>query len=225
MCIKPIQEGWLRIDYRLHEFVRSELCPGTGIGPANFWAGLACLVERYGGENAQLLGRRDELQAEIDTWFQQEPESRLDTEAQREFLENIGYLVPDGPDFEVSVGNVDPEIARIAGPQLVVPVDNARYALNAANARWGSLYDALYGTDVIPETPGTERGSIYNPERGANVVQRAAEFLDEAIPLAKGSHGSIAEYRIDGPADDCRLMARLQDGREVGLMSPDSFVR
>ncbi|MDJ0926780.1 MAG: malate synthase G [Gammaproteobacteria bacterium] len=224
MCIKPIQEGWLRIDYRLHEFVRSELCPGTGIGPANFWAGLACLVDRYGGENAELLRRRDELQAEIDTWLQQQSDSRPDTQSQRDFLESIGYLVPDGPDFEVSVRNVDPEIASIAGPQLVVPVDNARYALNAANARWGSLYDALYGTDAIAETPGTERGSIYNPERGAQVVHRAAEFLDEAIPLAKDSHGSVAAYRIDGAADDYRLMARLQDGREVGLLAPDAFV-
>ncbi len=224
MCEKPIQEGWLQIDHRLHEFVQTELCPGSGVAPATFWAGLATLVDRFGPENAALLKIRDALQAEIDAWFRNRGPGQPPDREHVEFLERIGYLTPEHEDLAISSENVDPELAQLAGPQLVVPVDNARYALNAANARWGSLYDAFYGTDIIPEEPGLERGEIYNPHRGERVVQQVAELLDQLLPLSDGSHADVEAFAVRGPEQARELQLRLAGGASTNLADPAAFV-
>jgi malate synthase len=184
------------IDARLHDFVNREAVPGTGIDATAFWLGFAALVARLAPRNAALLERRDSLQAQIDDWHRQHPGASFDPADYRAFLTRIGYLVPDRGPFRISTDNVDAEIAQIAGPQLVVPVDNARYALNAANARWGSLYDALYGTDAIPQDEQEPRGGGYDPARGARVIRFARDFLDQHFPLREGSHRDTLGYRI-----------------------------
>jgi len=219
-----IQEGWLRIDPVLHDFVRRELCPGSGVSAVTFWAGLAILVERFGEENAELLQRRDRLQSQIDAWLARCYPETPAPEDQRRFLSDIGYLAPDHGPFEIHNGVADPEIAAMAGPQLVAPVDNARYALNATNARWGSLYDALYVSDVVPERDGASRGDIYNPARGARVVELAAAFLDQALPLQEGSHCDVVAYRLRETDRGCQLRMELADCSETVLADGDAFV-
>ena len=177
-----IEIAGLQIARELHDFVVNEAAPGTGIDPQAFWTGFSAIVHDLAPKNRALLARRDEMQEKVDAWYR-ENGAPSDMEAYKGFLKEIGYLLPEGPAFKVTTTNVDPEIAEIAGPQLVVPVINARYAINAANARWGSLYDALYGTDAIPETDGAERGAGYNPKRGEKVIAWAKAFLDEAVPL------------------------------------------
>src|ERR1700761_2295436 len=174
----------------LRDFVNQEVLPGTAVAAEAFWQGLSDLLRELGPVNQALLARRDELQAKIDAWHQKHPGPAFDAAAYRGFLKEIGYLTDEVPAFQVETANVDPEMAHIAGPQLVVPVDNARYALNAANARWGSLYDALYGTDAIPEA-GAARGGAYNPVRGERVIAYVREFLDQHFPLASGSHREV----------------------------------
>ncbi len=206
-----IAVGGLQVAAPLYDLIRDEIAPGTGIQPDAFWASLAGIVAELGPRNRALLAERDALQAKIDDWHLarrkhsseagagQGPGQDLDVAAYKAFLTDIGYLVPEGPDFSVTTGEVDPEISSIAGPQLVVPVNNARYALNAANARWGSLYDALYGTDAISEDGGAERGGAFNPQRGERVVATAMAFLDEHFPIAGGaSHGAVDGYRVEG---------------------------
>jgi malate synthase len=183
------------------------------------WSLIEDLVNELGPKNAALLRRRDELQRKIDEYLLLSRERGLDIGDYREFLLQIGYLVPEGPAFEVVTANVDPEIAEIAGPQLVVPVDKARYALNAANARWGSLYDALYGTDVIPETDGAERGSTYNARRGALVIEHANRFLDEAVPLRWGTWSEVTEITIS----DGTLHCTVSSGQSTKLEDIDQF--
>jgi malate synthase len=180
----------------LKDFVDHEALPGTGIAPAAFWAGLARIVADFAPRNAALLARRDALQAEIDAWHAAHRGRPVEQDGYTAFLREIGYLLPAPPHVGVSTENVDAEIARIAGPQLVVPVNNARYALNAGNARWGSLYDALYGTDAIADDDGAARGRGFNPVRGARVVARAKAFLDTAIPLRAGCHADATGYTI-----------------------------
>jgi malate synthase len=197
----------LKVATELAQFVASEASPGTGIDPAAFWAGFAAILRDLAPRNRALLARRDELQAKIDAWHLARRDQAHDAEAYRAFLTEIGYLAPEGPDFKAATANVDPEIGSIAGPQLVVPVLNARFALNAANARWGSLYDALYGTDAIPEDGGATRGGGYNAVRGAKVIERARAFLDEHFPLASGSHRDLDSYG--------GLAARLRDLAQV----------
>ncbi|HEX5326046.1 MAG TPA: malate synthase G [Acetobacteraceae bacterium] len=189
--------GGLTIARALRDFVNDEAIPGTGLDPASFWQRFARLVNDLGPRNRSLLARRDDLQRRIDAWHHENRGNPIDRTGYQTFLRDIGYLQPEPPDFAIRTANVDAEIARIAGPQLVVPVTNARYALNAANARWGSLYDALYGTDAIPEDGGATRDSQYNPLRGARVVARAREFLDQAVPLATGSHANATGYTIE----------------------------
>ena len=187
----------LAVGAPLHELVQNEALPGTGVDPDRFWAGLAGLIADFAPRNRELLERREELQAAIDGWHKARRGQAHDPAEYRAFLEEIGYLVPEGPDFSVSTANVDPELALTPGPQLVVPVMNARYALNAANARWGSLYDALYGTDALGDLP--EPGP-YDPARGDRVIAWARDFLDRVAPLAEGSHADVDEYRVEAGA-------------------------
>ena len=186
----------LRVAKELDDFITAEATPGTGVSADDFWAGFAAIVRDLTPRNRALLAKRDELQARIDAWHQDRRGQTHNATAYKAFLREIGYLVPEGGDFEIATDNVDAEIATIAGPQLVVPVMNARFALNAANARWGSLYDALYGTDVIAESPGREKGTSYNPARGELVIERAARELDAIAPLAGASHSEVTAYRI-----------------------------
>ncbi|HSA79655.1 MAG TPA: malate synthase G [Geminicoccaceae bacterium] len=214
-----IDAGDLRVARALYDFIEDEALPGTGVAAQRFWSALAGIIRELGPRNRELLIRRDELQANIDAWHLERRGERFDPAAYKSFLGEIGYLLLEGDDFEVGTTNVDPEIARIAGPQLVVPVTNARYALNAANARWGSLYDALYGTDTIPEDGGAERGADFNPARAGRVITFARDFLDQAAPLAHGSHHDAAAY----VAMDGRLAVTLPDRRVTGLAAPDKF--
>jgi malate synthase len=192
-----IEIAGLRVAGELYTFVADEALPGTGIGEIAFWKGFAAIVNDLAPRNRALLAGRDELQARLDAWYAANG-APADMAAYKSFLTEIGYLVPEGPDFTVTTQNVDPEIAQVAGPQLVVPVMNARYALNAANARWGSLYDALYGTDAIAEQDGAEKGSAYNPVRGARVIAWARNFLDQAVPLASGKWAEVSRVLIEG---------------------------
>jgi len=203
----------LQVAQELHQFIETEVLPGTGIAADRFWAGLDALVADLAPKNIALLAERDRLQAELDAWHQAHPGPIADMPAYRAFLEQIGYLVQQPAEVQVTTANVDAELATQAGPQLVVPISNARYALNAANARWGSLYDALYGTDAIPETDGAEKGRGYNPARGAKVIAFARDFLDQAAPLASGSHHDATGYTIVAGA----LQVTLQDGAVSGL--------
>lgn len=220
-----IQEGGLQIAKVLHDLIANEVIPGTGISSDQFWASFEKLVTELGPRNKALLAKRDELQAKIDEWHISRADQPRDPAAYKEFLTEIGYLLPEGEDFYVSTTNVDPEIGRVAGPQLVVPVMNARYALNAANARWGSLYDALYGTDVIDETDGKEKTKEFNPKRGAAVVAYAANFLDEAVPLATGKHADATKYEVrEDSSGWWTLVVTLSDGSETALELPSQFI-
>src|SRR4051794_5638194 len=213
-----IETAGLQVARELHEFI-AEALPGTGVAADAFWSGLAGLIRDLGPRNAALLARRDALQAQIDRWHLDRKGKRFDEAEYEAFLREIGYLQPEPSPFEVATENVDPEIASIAGPQLVVPVSNARYALNAANARWGSLYDALYGTDALPDANGAARGRGFNPKRGEKVVQNAKQVLDQAAPLATGSHADAKRYRVQGGA----LVVETANG-PAPLAEPAQFV-
>src|SRR5688572_9889940 len=205
--------GGLKVAEVLHDFVELEVLPGTGIEAPALWAGFDKLVRRLAPRNRALLRRRDALQSAIDAWHRKHRGTTFDRPAYAAFLRDIGYLEPEGPDFTVDTANVDDEIARIAGPQLVVPVTNARYALNAANARWGSLYDALYGTDAIPEDGGAERGRGYNPLRGRKVIDYARGVLDDVAPLGGASWRDATGLHIARG----RLVVSLGNWKEAGL--------
>ena len=176
----------LQVANELHRFIEDRVLPAAGVDSAAFWQGFDAIVADLAPKNASLLAERDRLQVELDTWHKLNPGPITDMPAYRAHLEKIGYLLPQPADVQTTTANVDAELALQAGPQLVVPILNARYALNAANARWGSLYDALYGTDAIPETEGAEKGSGYNPVRGAKVIAFARDVLDQAAPLVNG---------------------------------------
>lgn len=195
-----IQVGSLQIAPVLHQLLENDIAPGTGIEPAAFWAALESLVNILGPRNRELLSIRDDMQLKIDQWHRDNPGANYNKAAYKKFLGEIGYLLPESDDFAINTENVDEEVAVLAGPQLVVPVMNARYALNAANARWGSLYDALYGTDVIPQDNGAERAGGYNPVRGDRVIAYARDFLDQHCPLENGSHADATHYRIKNGA-------------------------
>jgi malate synthase len=210
----------LRVANVLYEFINKEALPGTGLSPEFFWNGVAALVRDLGPRNRELLATRDLLQAKIDNFHRANAGKPVPIKDYRSFLHDIGYLIPEVAAFAIRVGQVDREIAEVAGPQLVVPLSNARYALNAANARWGSLYDALYGTDAIPEDEGAARGSSYNKIRGERVIARGRELLDEAVPLANGSHKDVLRYSISAG----KVVAALSNGSRAALRQADAFV-
>jgi malate synthase len=218
-----VERSGLKVAAELDTLVSEQAAPGTGVDPAAFWRGFAGIVADLAPKNRALLARRDEIQAKIDGWHLGRKGSSFDAAAYRRFLTEIGYLLPAPDDLTIGTTRVDDEIARVAGPQLVVPVMNARYALNAANARWGSLYDALYGTDVIAEEPGREKGRGYNPARGELVIARAGEILDQLVPLHGASHADVAAYGIGDGAGERQLRAILRDGGNTGLADPAQF--
>ena len=214
-----IAAGGLQVDKELYDFINDEALPGTGVSQEAFWSGFDRLVHGLAPRNRQLLDKREELQRRIDAWYRENHDEPIDLQEYKTMLQEIGYLVPEGEDFSATTANIDPEISTVAGPQLVVPLTIARYALNAANARWGSLYDALYGTDAIPEDGGCERTAEYNPVRGTRVIAWARDFLDRVTPLAGGSHAAAAQYA----AADGALAVTLQDGSTTGLADPSKF--
>ena len=209
----------LSIARPLFDLVHDEIAPGTGISSDRAWQGFADIVREFTPRNRALLARRDELQARVDAWHLAHRGQPHDAAAYKQHLRDIGYLLPEADDFSIATDNVDDEIARIAGPQLVVPVNNARYALNAANARWGSLFDALYGTDAIPETDGAEKKGTFNPLRGARVIAYAKALLDEAAPLEAGSYIDAIAYAVKSG----RLVVTLSSGAQTGLRDPGQF--
>lgn len=215
-----IQKGGLQIAQELYNLVENEIAPGTGVDVDHFWAEFEAILTDLAPKNKALLAKRDELQAQIDAWHKERSGQKHDAVAYKAYLQEIGYLLPEGEDFKITTENVDQEIAEQAGPQLVVPVKNARFALNAANARWGSLYDALYGTDAISEEGGAERAGGYNPTRGAKVIAFARNHLNNAAPLAAGSHVDSTSYSVV----DGQLVVALADGSTTGLAQPEKFV-
>ena len=214
----------LQVATELFRFVEDKVLPGTGVDSAKFWAGFDAIVSDLAPKNAALLAERDRIQTEMDQWHTAHPGPISDMAAYRAFLEKIGYTVPVPADVKVTTSNVDAELATQAGPQLVVPILNARYALNAANARWGSLYDALYGTDAIPETDGADKGKGYNPVRGAKVIAWARNFLDQSAPLEGASHKESTGYRVEFVNGGGKLVVALSNGKTTGLLQPEQFV-
>ncbi len=208
----------LEINEVLYDFVNREALPGTGIQARAFWSGFAALVRLLAPRNAALLQRRDELQSKIDDWHRTHPGAAFDHSSYKAYLREIGYLIPEGQPFAADTADVDAEIATIAGPQLVVPINNARYALNAANARWGSLYDALYGTDAIPDDGSATTGR-YDPQRGARVIAFVRDFLDQHFALAEGSHRDAAAYRLAAQG----LQVQLTGGNVTYLKDAAAF--
>ena len=216
-----ITKHHLSIHAGLVNLLENDILPGLAISEDQIWAGFSKLVHDLAPKNRALLETRQQLQQQIDQWHQEHPQGLSQNfSAYKQFLMDIGYLVAEGEQFSADTQNVDDEIAHIAGPQLVVPVNNARFALNAANARWGSLYDAYYGTDAIDEKQGREKSGAYNPIRGKAVIQKAAEFLDQSAPLAKGQHADVTDYQIGSG----ELQASLNDGSTVGLAKPEQFL-
>ena len=216
---KRVMIGSLSIDPALEALVREEIIPGLGLDAEDFWNSFSQILNDLTPRNRELLEKRDRIQQQIDDWHLNRMGKPHDPQAYQEFLRSIDYLVPEGPDFKITTTGVDPEISQIPGPQLVVPVSNARYALNAANARWGSLLDAAYGTDVIPETEGAERGISYNPQRGEKVFEFVHGVLDASAPLAEGSFSRITGFSVD----QGRLRMTLEGGHETGLQNPEQF--
>ena len=230
--LEPVTIRNLRIARPLYDLVQSEIAPGTGLDSDEVWTSLGAIVEDLGPENRRLLEVRARHEQEIDAWHQDRARERAnqaldphayDPHEYKNFLQEIGYLLPEDGPFKITTADVDPEISSIAGPQLVVPVDNARYALNAANARWGSLYDALYGTDVIGEEDGAERETAYNPVRGSRVVEWTERFLDEVVSLEEGLYAEVIEFLLESDDGPMQLVCVLADGRTTGLADPSHF--
>ncbi|MFY9179461.1 MAG: malate synthase G, partial [Venatoribacter sp.] len=215
-----VQKGGVQVAQALYDFVNEKALPGTGLDAEKFWAGFDALINDLAPKNKALLNKRLELQEKIDAYHQERKGQPHNAVEYKAFLQEIGYLLPEGEDFQASTQNVEPEIGQIAGPQLVVPIMNARFALNAANARWGSLYDALYGTDAISEEDGAEKGSSYNKVRGDKVIAWARNFLDTAAPLLGASHADSTGYAIEGG----KLVVSLKDGNTATLKNASQLV-
>ncbi|MBT6423286.1 MAG: malate synthase G [Porticoccaceae bacterium] len=213
-----IEESGLQVAKPIHDLVNQAILPGTGVSESAFWVGFAAILAEFGPRNRALLDKRDQLQAQIDQWHSANSDG-FEFAQYKAFLQEIGYLVPEGGDFAVSPDNVDTEIAVQAGPQLVVPIMNARFALNAVNARWGSLYDALYGNDVISEEEGAEKAGAYNPARGQKVIDYGRDFLDDAAPLSSGSHHQATRYTVV----ERQLKVQLESGSNTTLQVPEQL--
>ena len=213
-----IEESGLQVAKPIHDLVNQAILPGTGVSESAFWVGFAAILAEFGPRNRALLDKRDQLQAQIDQWHSENSDG-FEFAQYKAFLQEIGYLVPEGGDFAVSPDNVDTEIAVQAGPQLVVPIMNARFALNAVNARWGSLYDALYGNDVISEEEGAEKAGAYNPARGQKVIDYGRDFLDDAAPLSSGSHHQATRYTVV----ERQLKVQLENGSNTTLQVPEQL--
>ena len=222
-ALEPITIANLRIAKPLYDLVQSEIAPGTGLDPDAVWTSLGAMVKELGPENRRLLDMRARHEKRLDAWNQERESETPDPAAYRRFLAETGYLLEEEGPFAITTDDVDPEISSIAGPQLVVPVDNARYALNAANARWGSLYDALYGTDVISEEDGAERGAAYNPVRGARVVEWTERFLDDVVPLREGLYSEVTDFVVENYDGPSRLVCVLADDRRTAPADPAHF--
>ena len=216
---ESIERAGLRIAKPIYDLVNDQICPGTGINIESFWSNFADIINKFAPKNRELLEKRENLQAQIDRWHR-DNRAEFEFSEYKNFLQDIGYLVPEGPDFSINPKNVDTEIAQQAGPQLVVPIMNARFALNAVNARWGSLYDALYGNDVIAEDNGAEKVGSYNPVRGQKVIDYGRAFLDGSVPLATGSHADAIGYHVV----DQQLVVTVAGGVPVALAIPEQFV-
>lgn len=214
-----VKSSNLQVASELYEFINSEVLPGSEVDQEQFWNGLGGLVKDLAPRNKELLKIRDEIQEKVNAWHR-ENSGKFDLDQYKSFLADIGYLEPEVEDYQITTEAVDEEVALQAGPQLVVPVNNARYAINAANARWGSLYDALYGTDAISEEDGAEKGLQYNPVRGNKVIAYGREFLDQSVPLAEGSHKDAEKYAIK----DGKLVVSLAEGKTTGLKDEEKFV-
>ena len=219
-----VEIGGLKVNEELYHLVRDEIVPGTGVNADRFWKSFGEIVRDLAPKNRALLEKRDKLQKQIDQYHLARKGQPFNREEYKTFLKEIGYLVPEGKRFKVTTANVDPEITEIAGAQLVVPLDNARYALNAANARWGSLYDALYGTNVITEEAGAEKGEFYNPRRGAKVIAYTEDFLDKVVSLKRGSFSDVTRFFLRRVAGKKQLAATLKDGSTVGLADARKFL-
>ena len=210
----------LQVDQALFNFIENEVLPDNPISSDRFWQHFSTLIEELSPENRQLLDTRDSMQSQIDSWHKQNQGDKFNFASYKQFLKDINYIVPEVADFEISTTNVDKELATMAGPQLVVPIMNARFALNAVNARWGSLYDSLYGSDVISDDNGAEKSGPYNPLRGAKVIAFARDFLDQALPLASGSHKNAVAYQIQAQ----EIVVTLKDGSQNKLVNNTAFI-
>ena len=217
--VERTQHSGLQIAQSIYQLVNDQICPGTGIKPDHFWQTFSEIIGHFAPINRELLVKRENLQSQIDSWHHQNRDNFV-FDDYKAFLQEIDYLVPEGPSFSVSPRNVDPEIAKQAGPQLVVPIMNARFALNAVNARWGSLYDALYGNDVIAEDNGAEKAGAYNPVRGQKVIDYGRDLLDTAAPLDNASHHQVTGYQVRKQ----RLIVSLENGSQAHLLNPEQFV-
>src|SRR5690625_528177 len=212
-----VSVGNIKVAEELYNFVNREALPETGLDVEQFWKDFEKIFTDFTPKNKELLEKRQNLQDQIDAWHKENKE--FNAEQYKAFLKEIGYLEKEVDDFKVNLENVDKEIANIAGPQLVVPINNARYAINAANARWGSLYDAFYGTDVISEEDGAEKTGGYIPIRGNKVIAKSRDFLDKSVPLESGSHQNVINYRVENG----ELVVDLKNGSKVGLTDSEKF--
>ena len=219
MADKYIKKGSLSVSIDLESFLRSEVLPGLGLSEDDFWSNLENIINEFSPRNKELLDIRESMQEQIDAWHLANPGQEKNLDVYKDFLKDIGYLLEEGADFKITTENVDPEISSIAGPQLVVPVMNARFALNAANARWGSLYDALYGTDMISEEGGATRAGAYNPVRGDRVIKFSKKFLDENFALNNASYADVNSFNIENGY----LEIGLKNGEKVSLKNNDQF--